>query len=191
MYGASKNSKLFLEALKDNHPQLCQDVMLWLDSELHRNRLPVHVTVDKDHGRIETRRYALSVNLAWFPARSQWAGLKALGVVESTREIKGKISTERRYFLCCFADLARFARTVRDHWRIENSQHWVLGVQFGEDANRSRKDHSAANLAVIRRMALNLLRNDPDTQRSLRRRKMRAAFSDEYRSALLFGNFPT
>ena len=80
---------------------------------------------------------------------------------------------------------------MRDHLRIENSQHWVLDVQFGEDANRSRKDHSAANLAVIRRMALNLLRNDSDTKRSLRRRKMRAAFSDDYRSGLLFGNATT
>ena len=80
---------------------------------------------------------------------------------------------------------------MRDHWRIKNSQHWVLDVQFGEDANRSRKDHSVANLAVIRRMALNLLRNDPDTQRSLRRRKMRAAFSDDYRAALLFRNTVT
>jgi len=181
----------YVLALKDNHPQLCQDVTLWLDSELDRDRLPVHVTVEKDHGRIETRRYALSANLAWLDAMSQWTGLKALGVVESTREIKGKTSIERRYFLCSFADLQRFAQTVRDHWRIENSQHWVLDVQFGEDANRSRKDHSAANLAVIRRMALNLLRNDPDPKRSLRRRKMRAAFSDEYRSGLLFGNAAT
>jgi hypothetical protein len=77
---------------------------------------------------------------------------------------------------------------VRGHWGIENQQHWILDVQFGEDACRTRKDHSAENLALIRRMALNLLRRDGSSRESLRRRKRRAALNDAYRWHLLFGD---
>ena len=69
----------------------------------------------------------------------------------------GREAREYRYFLSSIGELKHFASVVRDHWAIENSQHWVLDVQFREDANRSRKDHSAGNLAMIRRAALNLI----------------------------------
>jgi len=149
----------YVLALKDNHPQLFEDVKLWLDSELDAGRLTIHETQEKGHGRLETRRYAMSDRIDWLEQKPQWAGLKAVGMVESTREIGDKISVQRRYYLCSINDLQRFADVARRHWAIENSQHWVLDVQFHEDANRSRKDHSAANLALIRRIALNLLRN--------------------------------
>ncbi|SEI98460.1 Transposase DDE domain-containing protein, partial [Azotobacter beijerinckii] len=94
---------------------------------------------------------------------------------------------ECRYFLSSIGDLERFAGVVRDHWAIENSQHWVLDVQFREDANRSRKDHSASNLAVIRRAALNLIRQNDSSQLSIGRRRMRACTNAQYRTQLLFG----
>jgi len=119
--------------------------------------------------------------------RTNRSGLKAVGMVECVREAGDKVSVQRRYYLCSINDLERFAQVVRGHWAIENSQHWVLGVQFGEDANRSRKDHSASNLALIRRMALNLLRSAEDSKFSIRRRKMRAGFNDEYRYQVIFG----
>ena len=80
---------------------------------------------------------------------------------------------------------------MRGHWAIENSQHWVLDVQFGEDANRSRKNHSAANLALIRRMALNVIRHNGPSKHSLRMRKMRAAINDNYRLELILGKATT
>ncbi len=76
---------------------------------------------------------------------------------------------------------------VRGHWGIENQQHWVLDVQFGEDACRTRSDHSAENLALIRRVALNMLRHNGPPRDSIRRRKLRAALNDDYRLHLLFG----
>jgi predicted transposase YbfD/YdcC len=181
----------YVLALKDNHPSLCEDVRLWLDSEHAKGHLAVHETVEKDHGRLERRRYALSDRLEWLGQKPQWAGLQAVGVAEAHREINGKASVERRYFLCSFNDLQRFAQTVRTHWCIENQEHWVLDVQFGEDANRSRTQHSAQNLALIRRTALNLLRQDRDSKQSLRQRKLRAAFSDRYREQLLAGTAAT
>lgn len=91
-----------------------------------------------------------------------------------------------RYYLTSLTDLPRFAETVRGHWAIENSQHWVLDVQFGEDVHRTRKDYSPANLALIRHMALNVIRrNGP-----LRLRRMRAAINDDYRFELIFGKEP-
>ena len=108
-----------------------------------------------------------------------------------TREAAGKghlqASVQRRYYLCSMKEPARIAQAIREHWRIENQQHWVLDVQFGEDAHRARKDHSAANLAVIRRAALNLLRDNDSSNVSMRRRKMRAGSSQAYRQQILFG----
>ena len=152
-----------------------------------RGHLPVLETVEKDHGRIEIRRYALSHPIDWLEAKPDWAGLQAVGRVESTRIIGEKTTTECRYFLCSLAERDRFAATVRQHWGIENQQHWVLDVQFGEDACRTRNDHSAENLALIRRMALNVLHHNGPARESLRRRKLRAALNDDYRLRLLLG----
>lgn len=177
----------YVLALKDNHPTVCEDVQLWLETDVARGHLPVLETVEKDHGRIEIRRYALSSQIDWLEAKPEWAGLQAVGRVESTRLIGEKTSTECRYFLCSFPARDRFAATVRQHWGIENQQHWVLDVQFGEDACRTRNDHSAENLAVIRRMALNVLRHNGPARDSIRRRKLRAALNDDYRLRLLLG----
>ena len=177
----------YVLALKDNHPTLCEDVQLWLNTEVTRGHLPVLETVEKDHGRIEIRRYALSNQIGWLDTKPDWAGLQAVGRVESTRIIGDHVSTECRYFLCSFTDPGQFAVTVRGHWGIENQQHWVLDVQFGEDACRARNDHSAENLALIRRVALNVLRHNGPPRDSIRRRKLRAAFNDDYRLNLLLG----
>jgi predicted transposase YbfD/YdcC len=177
----------YVLTLKDNHPTLCEDVQLWLDTEVGRGHLPVLETVEKDHGRIEIRRYALSHPIDWLEAKPDWAGLQAVGRVESTRIIGEKTTTECRYFLSSLAEQDRFAATVRQHWGIENQQHWVLDVQFGEDACRTRNDHSAENLALIRRMALNVLHRNGPARESIRRRKLRAALNDDNRLRLLFG----
>ena len=177
----------YVLTLKDNHPTLCGDVRLWLDTEVACGRLPVLETVEKDHGRIEIRRYALGDRIGGLAAKPDWAGLQAVGRVESTRLIGDQTSTECRYFLCSFPERDRFATTVRSHWGIENQQHWILDVQFGEDACRTRKNHSAENLALMRRMAFNLLSHNGLPRNSIRRRKRRAALNDDYRLRLLFG----
>jgi predicted transposase YbfD/YdcC len=177
----------YVLALKDNHPTLCEDVRLRLDAEVARGHLTALETVEKNHGRIEIRRYALGDRIDWLEAKPDWAGLQTVGRVESTRIIGDQTSTECRYFLCSFPDQDRFAAIVRGHWGIENQQHWVLDVQFGEDACRTRKDHSAENLALIRRIALNVLRHNGPPRDSIRCRKLRAALNDEYRLRLLLG----
>ena len=176
----------YVLALKENHPDLHADVKLWLDDSDRQGYVRVYETIEKDHGRIETRRTVVSHDIDWLVQKPLWQGLQAVAMVESSREIKGKISCERRYYLCSITDVTRIAQTIRQHWAIENQQHWILDVQFGEDAHRTRKNHSAANLGLIRRTALNLLQQDTSNKWSIRRRKMRANFDLRYRETVLF-----
>ena len=176
----------YVLALKENHPTLYADIKLWLDTNDAQGHVRVVESIEKDHGRIETRRVAVSTELDWLEQQSEWPGLKAVALVESTREIGKKKSCERRYYLCSMTDVSSIAHTIRNHWAIENQQHWILDVQFGEDAHRTRKNHSAANLGLIRRTALNLLAQNSNDKRSIRRRKMRALVDLPYRESLLF-----
>jgi predicted transposase YbfD/YdcC len=177
----------YVLALKDNHPQLHEDVRLWLDTQAQAGQLSPMETIEKDHGRLEIRHYFLSNQIEWLPERSDWRGLCAVGMVEAIRDTGFQISVERRYFLCSFDDLDHFAGVVRAHWSIENSQHWVLDVQFGEDRNRTRTDHAPENLALVRRTALNLVRQNGNPKESLKRRRLRASLNDDYRWQLLAG----
>ncbi|MFL9998920.1 ISAs1 family transposase [Paraburkholderia sediminicola] len=121
--------------------------------------------VKKGHGRIETRRCIVSdVLTGWQHEPDLRSGLRSIVMVESTREI-GEIDTaERRYYVSSLrAETAHIAHAVRVHWRIEDSPHWVLDVAFGEDQCRVRVDNAAQNFAILRRIALNLLKRD--TQR--------------------------
>lgn len=176
----------YVLALKENHPGLHDDVKLWLDDSDQQGYVRAHETIEKDHGRIETRRTVVSTDIEWLSQKSEWQGLQAVAMVESSREIRGKVSCERRYYLSSITDVTRIALAIRNHWAIENKQHWILDVQFGEDAHRTRKDHSAANLGMIRRTALNLLQQDTSSKSSIRRRKMRANFDLTYRESILF-----
>ncbi len=176
----------YVLALKENHPTLHDDIKLWLDDSDAQGHVRMHETVEKDHGRIETRRTVVSTDLDWLVQKPDWPGLQAVAMVESTRDIAGKVSCERRYYLCSMTRCHPHRLTIRHHWAIENQQHWILDVQFGEDAHRARKDHSAANLGLIRRTALNLLQQDTSNKWSIRRRKMRANFDLAYRETLLF-----
>ncbi len=175
----------YLLALKENHVNLYDDVTLWLNSE--SKKLKMIETVEKGHGRIEIRKYILSDQIAWLEQKPLWKGLTAVGRVESTRIIGETSTTEYRYYLCSFTGLERFAEAARGHWAIENTQHWVLDVQFAEDLNRSRKDRSPENLALVRRMALNIIRMNGPSKQSLRIRKLKAALNDDYRYQLIFG----
>ncbi len=100
---------------------------MWLDTETAKGALATQETVEKGHGRIETRRYRLSSDIDGLEPKPEWVGLSAVGRVESIRIVGDKTSTEYRYFLCSFDSLERFAEAARGHWGIENGQHWVLG----------------------------------------------------------------
>jgi predicted transposase YbfD/YdcC len=180
----------FVLALKENQPTLYAEAKKILDEEGLADRLEVHETVDRAHGRLEVRSSALSVNIDGISKKDDWAGLKAIGVVEAIREVKGVVSVESRYFITSLTDPLRFQEVVRDHWAIETSQHLILDVQFREDDNRTCKKNAATNLAIIRRMSLNMLRRNggqADAKLSIRARKVRTAADDDTRARYIFG----
>ena len=151
------------------------------------NALAYKETVEKDHGRLETRRYWQSGDLNWFAGKGEWEGLRSVGVVESVRQVgQAAPTTERRYYLSSLSvDVEKFARAVRGHWAIENSLHWVLDVQCGEDRSRVRTGHAAANLAALRRLALNLLTQDRTKRRGIKAKQLNASWDHSYLLRLL------
>jgi predicted transposase YbfD/YdcC len=150
-----------------------------------------HETTDGDHGRIEVRRHAVCHDVAWlrsdrrYPDEPRFPGLKAIAMVEAEVERAGKTSLERRYFLSSLAlDAKLFARAVRAHWGIENRLHWLLDVVFHDDLMRLRTEHGPKNMATIKHMAMNLLRNATDKD-SLKTRRKAAAWNQDYLKAIL------
>jgi predicted transposase YbfD/YdcC len=148
--------------------------------------LAVLETVEKDHGRIETRRYYQSAQLDWFADRAQWEGLRSVGLVEAVREAGGQRAVERRYYLMSLApDVAIFARAARGHWGVENKLHWVLDVQMREDQSRARAGYAAENLATLRRLALNLLKREKTKKRGIKGKQLNASWDHAYLLRLL------
>lgn len=180
----------YVVAVKDNQPTLHEQIRASLDKAEQAGLLDFHEKEEKGHGRVEIRNVALSTNLDDISAKSAWPGLKAIGVVESLRAVGDKVSLEKRHFITSITDPKRFAEVVRGHWSIENSQHHVLDVQFCEDAHRSRDKNTVKNLALIRRIALNLFRVNAVDGKSIRERKLRAAGDNDYRARIIFGGAP-
>ena len=115
-----------------------------------------------------------------------WSDAKTLILVECTRECDGVISSERRYYLCSrLADAAHLGRVVRGHWGVENNLHWSLDVVFGEDQARMRQGNAAENFSILRRIALNLFRQDRSVKAGIKNRRLLAASDDAYRLKLL------
>jgi predicted transposase YbfD/YdcC len=178
----------YVLALKRNQGTAHEEIKTFLDDAVARGdkTLAFKETIDKGHGRLETRRYWQSGRVDWFADRLAWEDLRSVGLVEATREINGKQSVERRYYMSSLGvDAETFARAVRGHWSIENQLHWVLDVVFGEDQSRARTAHAAENLAAMRRLAVNLLRRDKRCRRSVKGKLMRAAIDPDYLQHLL------
>lgn len=183
----SKAKADYVFALKHNHKTLYEDISLWLNSQFDSNKLPITQTIEKAHGQLETRRYCLSTELDWLQGKTDWVNLNAVAMVETVRESKDKITTERRYYLTSLTDLAVVANTIRNHWSIENAQHWVLDVIFGEDGQKSLQRNEKANKALLTKVALNLIRANGNEKLSVKRSKMRASQNKDYLGQLLFG----
>jgi len=182
----------YVLALKDNHPTLHGEVHL-LFEDVKAARLPHitaarHTTTDADHGRLETRHYWITSDIECLGGKGSWAKITSVGLVESHREVGGAVSIEQRFFLTSLpCDAVRFAQAVREHWGVENALHWVLDVSFREDDCRIRQGHGAQNMAVLRHMALNLLRRESGHKRGIKARRKRAGWDRDYLFQVLTG----
>ncbi len=171
--------------LKDNHPSVRQDVDDYFGSEIGTSLLKTdatfHETTDGDHGRIEIRRYWLTTDISWFEDAPKWAKLGAFGMVESERSVgDGEPTLHRRYYLTTLTQVSDFARAVRSHWSVENSLHWVLDMAFDEDHSRARAHNAAENLAIMRQVALNLLKQEKVVKVGIKTKRKKCGWDHDY-----------
>ena len=178
-------------SLKGNQGKLHKDVeqlFAWTRKIQFENiHHEFHQTLDGGHGRIEIRRHWLLDDVEHLIDAHLWSGLKRVGLVESERRLPGQAPTlEQRYYLLSLeGDVERFAQSVRSHWGIENQLHWVLDMAFNEDASRVRKDHAPENLALIRHVAVNLLRQDTSAKVGIKAKRLKAGWDNAYLSHIL------
>lgn len=183
----------YVLTVKDNQPKLAESLRLWFGSAMEGTLDRTywqHTEHDKGHGRIETRVCRVSDDVAWLSDMGQnWAGIQRLVMIESTRQIGDKISTEHRYYISSKPVKAvEMGRLIRAHWGIENQLHWVLDVSWGEDASLIRDKAAARNMATVRKITLNLARiaqrNHPKRV-SLKNIRNLAAWDTDLRESIL------
>jgi predicted transposase YbfD/YdcC len=180
----------YVLAVKDNQPLLADSIREFFATgqATHWARVAYdyYETIEKDHGRIEVRRYYAFGQLDCLAKPQQWPGLTMFGVVQSERTIKGKTSVAERLYIGSIPVKAKsLAHAVRSHWEVENRLHWCLDVCLNDDQARARVKNSAQNLAIVRRMVLNILRLDKSRKGGIKGRRMLACASDRYREQLL------
>ena len=179
----------YVLALKGNQSALHEDVDVFVAEQKTRDfadtTISQDTTVDGDHGRIETRTTTVIHDVAWLQRRHNWPGLKGIVVVESTREVSGKIEQETRLYITSLVLAASLlGPIVRSHWAIENSLHWVMDMIFRDDECRVRTDHAPANFTTLKHMAHNLIRMASGKD-SLRLRRKIAAWDDDFLASLI------
>jgi predicted transposase YbfD/YdcC len=176
----------YVLALKENHDTLYHDVVDTFAQAPTLEDLVVEENrgIEKGHGRIEVRRVQVIPDpdvLAWLQDQHHWPGLHAIGRIEEERRIGSSRTRENRYYLLSKTLSAQaFGAAVRSHWGIENRLHWVLDVTFHEDTSRIRDGYAAENFAVLRHLALNLLQHHPAKRRSLKGKRLKAAWDTDF-----------
>ncbi len=184
----------YVLSLKDNHETLKKEVEEYFkDVEktgFNDDKILQCSTKEKGHGRIEERLYYYSTDINWMDAKKDWTKLTGIGMVIRKVEINGQKTEERAYHLGSVKTAEDYARGVRMHWGIE-STHWSLDVTFLEDANRTRKGCAPQNLALLKRMALNMVKKDQEKnpKKSLKRRRFIASLNDDYLEYIFSINF--
>ena len=178
----------YLLALKANRPLLHRDVVAFFDAPPADMLEPSHETTDGDHGRIEQRRHVVCHMVDWLFSDRRYADeprFPHLAMIESQVERNGALAQERRYYLCSTQlDAKTFAAAVRAHWGVENRLRWVLDVVFHDDLARLRSGYGPQNMAVVKHMAMNLVRN-PKDKHSLKVRRMKANLNPYYLETLI------
>ncbi len=179
----------YMLSLKGNQGNLHKDVKLFFESE---NTCPAigHESYDGGHGRIETRTVRASADIDWLKRlHPQWLGLKSIVAVTAKRECPGNTTEETRYFISSLdaTNPKRLGQVIRAHWGIENNLHWVLDYAFDEDSQRTRAGHSDANMAIIRHVALNLVKAETTAKVGIKNKRLKAGWDEHYLLKVMLG----
>ena len=185
----------YLLAVKKNQGNLYDDIALFFDLAQQNGFAKVnhtsHQTVNGGHGRIEKRQcWAISGedSLSFLRNHDHWAKLQTIIMIQSERHLDGQIIQESRYFISSLANDARqILNAKRSHWGIENKVHWELDVAFREDDCRVRQGNAPQNFAVLRHMALNLLKHETTAKGGIKAKRLQAAWNDDYLFKVLSG----
>ncbi len=178
----------YVLGLKDNQPRLRRGVQEYFDAALQEPQnyplVKSAKTMDSGHGRIEIRTYYLTTEAEWFESCAEWNNLRAFGMVHSRVEQQDRVTEDDRYYITSLTDIPVFADAARKHWGIENSLHWCLDLSFREDYSCISKNHSAENMAVVRHVSLNILKNHL-AKICLARKCHRCAYDDNFFAAVI------
>jgi predicted transposase YbfD/YdcC len=173
----------YILAVKDNQEQLRNDITSSF-SIVKTNT--VAEQVEKNNGRIDTRKCSVISNLKMIEKKAEWLGMKSIIQIESKRMIADKEQTQVRYYISSLERPAEeFNQLIRSHWGIENSLHWILDMNFDEDKSRKRKGHSSQNFALVNKIAINLLNEEKETKLSMTHKKLKANYDIEYVKRLI------
>jgi predicted transposase YbfD/YdcC len=177
-------------AVKDNQPKLHEAIGQFFDEQLEEDfaHTPCrkYEAQEEGHGRVEQRYYFLTPVPEDFAVRGQWHQLKALGLAINITEREGKETSEVRYFILSkYVSGKRFAQAVRSHWSIENNLHWQLDVTFREDDLRIREGHAPANMSILMRTALALLKQEKTLRRGISTKRLVAGWNEDYLEKVL------
>lgn len=172
-------------SLKKNHANLHDDVELFFQDGKKTNFEDIphryHETVDGDHGRVEIRRHWVTCDINWLEDKALWRGLNSIGMVERERHIGDEVTSETSYYLLSQEyDGETFAKSIRKHWEVENKLHWGLDVSFREDECRKRAGNAAENFAMVRHIALNLLKQENSMKKSINTKRLQAGWDNTY-----------
>jgi predicted transposase YbfD/YdcC len=174
----------YILALKGNQGELHEQVQ-----ESFRFIKANSVSEERDlgHGRIEKRVCSVINDLSMIEQKDHWEGLRSIVKIEAERYIKstGETEHEMRYYISSLKDAEQINRSIREHWKIENSLHWILDVAFNEDRDRKRAGNAAQNFSVINRIALNLLKNEPSSKRGIKGKRLKAGWDNQYLEMVL------
>lgn len=182
----------YVLALKGNQGNLHEEVKTFFEIALNENRFnfdhDYYEEHDAGHGRIEYRQcWVIKPETQWFPSALKWPSLKSIAMVITRRDCADKVTQECRYFISSLETPSahKMLNTVRQHWSVENALHWTLDVTFREDESRIRKEASPENLAIMRHIALNLIKRDSSTIASVKRKRLMAALNDQVRNNII------
>lgn len=172
----------YIFSLKGNHSNLHDQIKLFFqDASSDLSEFDSYESTDGDHGRIEIRQHTTCDHIDWLQGKEKWKGLNTITMVRRERQIDDKTSTETSYYISSLdKDAKKIANAIRSHWQIENSLHWVLDVSFDEDRCRVRKDHAPANMAILRHIVINMIKQEKSFKGSIKTKRLKAGWENDY-----------